>query len=71
MILTSDDSRSFSPNFITVVVNIGEKNIESSDVKFISLAPYPDVDHVTKIRSRLSITVLVKKKISQNYRLKK
>ena len=47
------------------MVNIGKNILESSDVKFIYLAPYVfDVDHVAKIRSRLSITV--PEKIPQN-----
>ena len=43
-------------------VKIDEKILESSDVKFMNLAPhFSDVDQVAKIRSGLSITVLDKK----------
>ena len=46
------------------MVKIGEKNLESSEVEFINLDQYVfDVDHVAKIRSELSITVLEKKKL--------
>ena len=55
----------------TTVMKTGETILESSVVKFIDLPPYVfDVDHVAKIRSGLSITVLEKKN-QQNYRLKK
>ena len=44
------------------VIRIGEIILESSETKFIDLPPYVfDVDHVAKIRSELSITVLEKK----------
>ena len=52
------------------MVNIGEIFLESSEIKFMNLAPYvSNIDHVAKIRSGLSMTVLEKK--IQNYRLKK
>ena len=45
--------------------------IESSDASFTNFELYVfDVDHVAKIRSELSITIL-EKKTEQNYRLKK
>ena len=44
------------------VKNMSEKILELSDVEFMNLEPYGfDVDHVAKIRSELSITVLEKK----------
>ena len=47
------------------------KVLELPETKFINLPPYVfDVDHVAKIRSELSVTVL-EKKTEQNYRLKK
>ena len=50
------------------MVNIGENILESSEINFMNFDPLVfDVNHVAKIRSELSITVL-KKKI-QNYRL--
>ena len=50
-------------SYNTTVIKIGEKNPESSEVKYIDLAPYVfDVDHVATIRSELFITVLEKKK---------
>ena len=53
------------------VIEIGEKILESSETEFVILPPYVfDVDHVAKIRSELSITILEKKN-EQNYRLKK
>ena len=53
------------------MVNIGENILESSETNFMNLPPYVfDVDHVAKIRSELSITVLEKKN-EQNSRLKK
>ena len=56
----------------TTVIKIGENILESSETKFMNLPPYVfDVDHVAKIRSELSITVLEKKKTKQNYRSKK
>ena len=65
--MTSDDSRIFFAYFvhspIWPVINIGEKVLEPSNVKFLSLVPYIfDVDLVAKIRFVLSITVLEKKK---------
>ena len=52
------------------MIKIGEKILESSEAEFMNLAQYViDVDHVAKIRSELSITVL-EKKTSQNYRQK-
>ena len=46
------------------MVNIGKNILESPENKFMNLTPYVfDVDHVAKIRSELSITVLEKKKI--------
>ena len=53
------------------MIKIGENILESSETKFMNLPPYVfDVDHVAKIRSELSITIL-EKKTEQNYRLKK
>ena len=47
------------------MVKIGENILKSSEVIFMNLPPYVfDVDHVAKIRSRLSITV--PEKIPQN-----
>ena len=41
---------------------IGENILESSEAKFVNLAPYVfDIDLVARIRSELSITVLEKK----------
>ena len=49
------------------MVKIGENILGASVAKFMNLAPYAfDVDHVAKIRSGLSITVL-DKNIPQNY----
>ena len=46
----------------TTVMKIGEKILESSEVKFMNLLPYVfDVDYVAKIRSRLSNIVVEKK----------
>ena len=43
------------------MIRKGEQIIESSEIKFMNLPPYVlDVDHVAKIRSELSITVLGK-----------
>ena len=43
------------------MVNIGEKILESSEVKFTNSPPYVfDVDHHAETRSGLSITVLEK-----------
>ena len=62
---TSDDCRIFPPIFVSLIwpmVDIGKQILESLEVKFINSAPYVfDVDHVAKLRSRLSITVLEKK----------
>ena len=50
------------------MVSIGKNVLESSEVTFMNLPPYFFyLDHVAKIRSELSITVL-EKKIPQNYR---
>ena len=78
MKLVCDNSRIFSPMFTighirlyTTVIKIGENILESSKTKFMNLPPYVfDVDHVAKIRSELSITIL-EKKTERNYRLKK
>ena len=44
------------------MVKIGENILESSETNFMNLPPYVfDVNHVAKIRSKLSITVLEKK----------
>ena len=57
----SDDSRTLSPFFITVVYGLGENILESSETDFMNLPPYVfDVDYLAKIRSELSITVLEK-----------
>ena len=41
---------------------ISENNLKSSETKFMNLPPYVfDVNHVARIRSDLSITVLEKK----------
>ena len=64
MKILSDDSRVFFlPIFITVVCGKYRGNIlELSETIFMDLQPYVfDVDHVAKIRSELSITVLEKK----------
>ena len=54
------------------MVNIGENILESSETNFMNLPPYVfDVDYVAKIRSGLSITVLEKKKLKTDSRLKK
>ena len=46
----------------TTVIKIGEKILESSEVKFINLAAYVfDKDHIAEIISGLSFTVLEKK----------
>ena len=46
----------------TTVMKIGDKILESPEVKFMNLAPYVfDEDLVAKIRSGLSITILEKK----------
>ena len=43
------------------VIKIDENILELSETKFMNLPPYVfDVDHVAKIRSELSITVLKK-----------
>ena len=43
------------------MVNIGKQILESSETKFMNLPPCVfDVDHVAKVRSGLSITVLEK-----------
>ena len=48
------------------VIKIGENILESSEIKFMNLPPYVfDVDHVAKIRSELSITVLERKKMNK------
>ena len=50
-------------------MTIGENILESSETNFMNLPSYVfDVDHVAKIRSEQSITVLEKNE--QNYRLK-
>ena len=60
MKMFSDVFRTFSSIFITVVY-IGENIPESSKTNFKSLPLYVfDVDHVAKIRSELSITVVEK-----------
>ena len=47
------------------VIRIGEIILESSETKFIDLPPYVfDVDHVAKIRSELSTSVLEKTKVT-------
>ena len=59
------------PGPYTTVIKIGENILESSATKFMNLPPYVfDVDHVAKVRSELSITVLEKKN-EQNSRFKK
>ena len=46
------------------MVNIGESILESLETKFMNLPPQVfDVDHVVKIRSELSITVLEEEKL--------
>ena len=43
------------------MVNISENILESSEINFMNLPSYVfDVDHVTKIKSELSIAVLKK-----------
>ena len=69
MNLASDDSRIYFAYFyhsrICPMVNIGKNILESSETNFMNLSPYVfDVNHVAKIRSKLSITVLEKKKQS-------
>ena len=45
------------------MVTMGEKILDSSENIFMNFPPYVfDLDHVAKIRSGLSITVLGKKK---------
>ena len=62
MNLISDDSRKFNNCRIEHMVNIGESILGSSETEFMNSTPYVfDVDYVAKIRSGLSITVLVKK----------
>ena len=60
MNLVSDDSRILLPMFSTYICGKNRrKNLESSEIKFMKLPAYNfDVDHVAKIRSELSITVL-------------
>ena len=69
MKLVSDKSRIFSPMFTIGhigLIKVGEGILESSETNFMNLPPYAfDVDHVAKIRSELSTTVLEKKE--QNY----
>ena len=44
----------------------GEQILESSEVKFMNLAPYVfNIDLVAKVRSGLSIAVLDKKKLKK------
>ena len=44
----------------------GEQILESSEVKFMNLAPYVfNIDLVAKVRSGLSIAVLEKKKLKK------
>ena len=51
------------PPAIYDLIKIGENILESLGNNFMNLPPYVfDVDHVAKIRSELSITVLEKKK---------
>ena len=46
----------------TTVLKMDKKYLESSETNFMKLPPYVfDVDHVTKVRSELSITALEKK----------
>ena len=46
----------------TTVIKIGENILASSETNFMNLPPYVfDVNHVAKIRSELSITVIEKK----------
>ena len=55
------------------MVNLGEKVLESSDVKLINLAPYVfDVNHVVEIKSGLYIlfSVLEKKELHKIIALK-
>ena len=48
------------------MIQIDENILESSETNFIKIPPYVfDVDHVAKIRSELSITVLEKKKLTK------
>ena len=50
----------------TTVIKIDENILASSETNFKNLPPYVfDVDHVAKIRSGLSITVLEKKKMNK------
>ena len=53
------------------MIKIGENILESSDTSFMNFDTYVfDEDHIAKIRSELSITV-IEKKTPQNYRSKK
>ena len=60
--MTLDFFAYFYHSGIWPVVNISEKILDPSEVKFMNLAPSVlDVDHVAKIISGRSITVLEKK----------
>ena len=61
MNLAFNDSRIFSPMF-TTVIKIGGNILESSETKLMNSPTYVfNVDHVAKMRSELSFTILDKK----------